>query len=550
MEQRKHIVCTFRTNSIHVLLHLVVYNSELIPESLQFYDTAEEPMRESFTTEETGQWGNRNHSISLSVERLVELWPPYPPRPTTVLTDVQATADTVRRLIGQVRNAGGSMRAYGGGLSLSAVATSPHLMVNTRHLTLKYPIDYGCMDSKSSYHYSNLFYFQCGTLLPEVYRYLEGRGRTLPTSGTCTNQTLGGAVSTGTHASAHHFGSVSDAVVAIHVITGPEPDDVLWLERATLPAVTHNFADRIGARLVRNDDLFNTALISFGSCGFVMGFLVNTIPLHKIKAVRRTIFVGSGLDHILQTLDFDALHTFIPSVNSTSVNDVTFVVNPHNSNGTVHCTVMERVELNTATIPAPANTDIRPGTNMLGVVGLVGNTSPELIPQSLHTLLDKSYKDVGPFVDTPVATYRQPTVFGMATSTEVGIPLQHTAAVLHLLRTIGTPLLNYAGIFAIRYIKQTRAFLGMAQFPITAVIELPGVKCQGTHDFHKAVFHALKSASVPFTFHWGMEMPEGPEALVHYGANKERWIKARRELLGSNRTLFDNDVTRALGLSD
>ena len=63
--------------------------------------------------------------------------------------------------------------------------------------------------------------FGAATPLQEVYDVLSREGRMLPSSpGVIAEQTLGGALATGTHGQGLHQGSIADAATAVRVVTG------------------------------------------------------------------------------------------------------------------------------------------------------------------------------------------------------------------------------------------------------------------------------------------------------------------------------------------
>ena len=65
------------------------------------------------------------------------------------------------------------------------------------------------------------------------------------------------------------------------------------------------------------------------------------------------------------------------------------------------------------------------------------------------------------------------------------------------------------GIFAMRFVKQTKATLGFTKFPITCVIEIDGVlwkktkKIMSLTEYCRRLIETLKENNIPFTIHWG-----------------------------------------------
>jgi hypothetical protein len=90
---------------------------------------------------------------------------------------------------------------------------------------------------------------------------------------------MAGAISTGTHNAAIHVGSMQDTVKGIHLVI---LNETVFLQRSSDPVVTDLYRMDIGAdRVWSDDDLFNAALVNFGTFGIIHGFLILTEPLCK-----------------------------------------------------------------------------------------------------------------------------------------------------------------------------------------------------------------------------------------------------------------------------
>ena len=102
-------------------------------------------------------------------------------------------------------------------------------------------------------------------------------------------QTIAGAISTGVHGSAIDVGSIQDGVVGISLIIGTGPNDLVYIERASKPAFNDGFAASINSRVIRNDDLFNAALVSLGSFGVIHGVVIEAEDIYLLKRYVRKI---------------------------------------------------------------------------------------------------------------------------------------------------------------------------------------------------------------------------------------------------------------------
>ena len=72
-----------------------------------------------------------------------------------------------------------------------------------------------------------------------------------------------------------------DFVVGLHIATGS--GRTLWIERASKPVLSEDFAAKIGADLIRDDDIFNAAVVSFGTFGIIAAVAVETAPVYQLE---------------------------------------------------------------------------------------------------------------------------------------------------------------------------------------------------------------------------------------------------------------------------
>ena len=136
----------------------------------------------------------------------------------------------------------------------------------------------------------NTFLFaQCGNRIRDLNILCYDSGRSLMTTGASDGQTIGGCIGTGVHGSAINVGCIQDTVYGLHIITGTEAEDSIYLEAETNPIANQAFADKINARLIRDNDLFNAALVGLGAFGYVHGVVVKTAPAFTLFNYTRKI---------------------------------------------------------------------------------------------------------------------------------------------------------------------------------------------------------------------------------------------------------------------
>ena len=132
--------------------------------------------------------------------------------------------------------------------------------------------------------------------------------RSLFTSGAANGQTIVGATSCGTHGSALDFGALHDHIVAIHLVASGNSH--FWIERKSRPVMTAAWVKQLGATLKRDDDdLFNAAVVSFGSFGIIQAVVIETVPRYLLKTQPGNEKLDEELWKAIGALDFTA-HPF------------------------------------------------------------------------------------------------------------------------------------------------------------------------------------------------------------------------------------------------
>jgi len=222
---------------------------------------------------ERRRWQNKHQTFTQPLERLYDVWNPQG-RPS--VAGLKATVAALQQLIADAIGAGKRLRALGSGWSFSRVAATEDWLLNTKPLNWVFPLSDRSVAENYAGAPDDLLFAQCGVAILELNNYLVGKGKSLKTSGASNGQTIAGALSTGTHGSALDVGGIPNYVVGLHLIVGP--DRHVWLERESYPVVTDAFADRLDTELIRDDTLFNAALVSFGSFGIIPRSLPSTLP--------------------------------------------------------------------------------------------------------------------------------------------------------------------------------------------------------------------------------------------------------------------------------
>jgi hypothetical protein len=464
----------------------------------------------------------------------------------------------LQSIVRQAQAAGKRVRAAGSGWSMCNVAFVQDYLVDTANLAALLigfaPVYVAATDQADS---ERFVFAQCGTQIKTLNAKLAQHGLALPTSGASNGQTIAGAMSTGTHGSANSVGAIPDYILGLHVVAEGGQD--YWIERASRPAMSDTFVSWLGAKLIRDDDLFLSAVVGFGSFGLIHAVAFKAEPLYV-------------LDLFVRQLDYEQV---IPAATMLDMRGLGLpggdalpfhfevVFNPY-KRGKVQGGAFVRVLDKRAYVapgPSPAPTDGTSihGRDLVSIAGVFSEIIPSCLPlvglpDFLQSQLSGAVHPTAPATvpALPGVAFGDSEPTGGGTSIEIGIPINRVADALKTIWSV-TDAHPFGAPVALRYVKSSDALLAFTFFPpITCTIEMPGVDSAAARSAHQAMFSAFNAAKIPHTFHWGQQAPHDfATILAGFGQGRvNRWLAARHNFLSAaGRRLFSNDLLDACGLS-
>ncbi len=471
-------------------------------------------------------------------------------------------ADEIRRLIKDSSDVGQGFRAYGSRWSLSSVAHNKDRMHFNGFMNLHIPLFAEDIHASSPFERENLFFFQCGNIIKELSKTLSDHGKSLKSSGASNGQTIVGAISTGVHGAALDTGSVQDYVVGLNIIIGPDPEDIVYIERHTNPALNDSFAHKIKARVIRNDGLFNAALVGLGSFGFIHGVVLEAEDKFLLKRYVAKIPKNIAL-HLSDNMDFENSSFKMNgeiNKNGKPLRPYHFkvFVNPYVNEGEYVAEIMYKKPYK---IPYPDPFPTIKTSVYRDLIYLLIKIS-ERWPKRIPYFVKKLKKAVLPPVDTEI-TGTLAEIFwdapyqGPAFACAFGVDHSNSSRALHVLTKLAKEEGPIPGMYAMRFVRKSDATLACTKFPITCMIEIDGVlwkkskKLMSLTEFSRRMIEVLKAANIPFTIHWGKNMDWKFPGLVDYmyGDNVRVWKSYRSALLSTEMAyVFSNDFLVSVGL--
>lgn len=462
---------------------------------------------------------------------------------------LKQVAQELEAVIQDARQQRKRIRALGSGWALTDIAVTDGWLINTKALN-------GCFEVGDIYFHDSyeeakqpyVVIAQCGMSIGELNVYLEdtrhsGLQRALKTAGVGAGQTVVGAISGNTHGSAVKFGSSPDFIVGIQLVNGSGTS--YWIERESNPVMNDQFTTKLGAITIRDDDVFNAALVSFGSFGVISAVAIETDPIYHLNFPTAREVDHESLTNKLRELSQIDLN------NPAEPYHYEFIFNAYDRQKMVLETVGTKV-------------DYEPELETLDPVWIVRDKRGFAIGDWVGSLfLGKRFlpwRWITPFMykayrkqalledvrNTPGRLFTATiSYFEGNTESALGVSIDDAPTVKDILSDV-IKRFNLLGVCQVRVVHPTQALLGFTYHtPKTVIFEI-GLKNNSRFArFEKALRDALRAANINYTFHWSKNSGINKEMLLEmYGTDRvNRWRAARDRVFNDDNSLknvFDN----------
>ncbi|KQC31343.1 FAD-binding protein [Flagellimonas eckloniae] len=432
------------------------------------------------------------------------------------------------------------LRAMGSGWSFTKVGVTEGGLIDTASLNFSFPLTQKYVHANYAHGPEDLYFVQCGTIIYEINNRLDAKNppRSIKASGASNGQTVAGALSTGTHGAAFNVGAIPDFVAGLHLVTGPNTH--IWLERASYPVASQEFVDWLGADLIQDDDLFNAALVSFGSFGFIHGVMIETEPQFLLTEHRvGNIPYDDTLKQAMKTLDFSGLQLPGTGQNGDMYHfEVLFNIHDFEANNPAKGAFLKYM-FKKPVVPHPPilrDDNFTYGDDLLGIISTVLDKLPGsglLIPAMVNAMFNLAFQPQAPVQGTVKEIFNYTKFRGKVASAAVGIAIEDSPKAVELIVEVNKQK-PFPGGLSLRYVKGTQATLGFTKFANTCVLEMDGVDGNKAREFYEAVWNKFEQEGVPYTLHWGkinFNLNENRVKNMYGPINVQSWIDARNQLL-------------------
>jgi hypothetical protein len=502
------------------------------------------PAQPTITPTNNKTWINRHNTFTQPIDNLFDI---ANGKTGVAINDYNATTAAIQTFIGKAIAQNKTIRALGGGWSFSKVAATDGWILNTKQLNMLFTVRSQSISTQYTGTQDQLLFAQCGNSIQELNTWLKNNNRSLKTSGASNGQTIIGLFSTCSHGSAIDFGSAEDFIVGLHIIVSPGKH--IWLEKASYPVANKSFTDKLQAELVQDDELFNAAVVSFGSFGFIHGALIETEKIYLLECYRQKIPIDNSLKHIMETLDFSNA-AFVPHGNERPFHFQS-VINQYDLPGGAYATIMYKRPFTAAYTPPVVDLNkAGPGDDVPAFLGKVTDLLPVVTHKIVSALVKQSYSLYSGVLGTSGEIFTNNNIRGKVLSTALGIPVNRVIEVNDMLIELNKIHGPFSGIFSYRYVKGSKATFAFTKFDPTCIIELDGIESAVTRNFYEVVWNELETKNIPYTFHWGKINNLNETKLKKmYGGSFDKWVKARNKILPpSSLKVFNSPMLHDWGL--
>ncbi|MEO1654670.1 MAG: FAD-binding protein, partial [Bacteroidota bacterium] len=355
------------------------------------------------------RWENKHQNFKQKLNKKASFKIQNPDSVTKSADRYRASTKNFQWLIQHAQANNLKMRALGSGWSFSKVGVTDGGIIDTKSLSLTFTVSEDHINDQYVGQKEDLLFCQCGIAIETLNVILEEKldpKRSLKASGASNGQSIVGAMSTGTHGSAFDVGSLQDFVVGLHLVVGANRH--VYIERSSYPVVNDGFKNWLGddTEWIRDDTVFNAALVCFGSFGFIHGVMIETEPIYLLQEERGMVQYDEALRECIDTLNFDLIEdklAFPANTSDKQLYHFEMVVNPHRfhigaSDNEVFLKTLYKKPYKSGYQKRPApDAKYTYGDDLLGLIQSVLDAMPRLshhyIPSLVNMLFPLAFTD-------------------------------------------------------------------------------------------------------------------------------------------------------------
>ncbi|MEP5611060.1 MAG: FAD-binding protein [Cyclobacteriaceae bacterium] len=184
-------------------------------------------------------------------------------------------------LVKLAENENKRIRAIGSGHSYSDVTLPEHYLVDLKRMNRLLPIDRKTINP--AFDNLNLVHVEAGMTIRRFNRKMDHQGLCVKNMGGLDDQTLGGAISTGTHGTGLNLPSFPGMVRSMILVTHEGRCLRIEPTNGLTNSLEHS---EHGVELVQNDKVFYSALVHLGCFGIMYSFVLELEDMYYLEETK------------------------------------------------------------------------------------------------------------------------------------------------------------------------------------------------------------------------------------------------------------------------
>ncbi|MEL7123195.1 MAG: FAD-binding protein, partial [Bacteroidota bacterium] len=182
------------------------------------------------------------------------------------------------------------VRAVGSGHSYSTVAVGSDYVVDLKNVNLVLPIKKKWLLDKQPLMFDDgqLLEIEAGISIQWLNKQLERKKLALINMGAVDDQTMAGAIATGTHGTGWNLPATPGMVRSITMVA--HQGKVYKIEPKSKPVTNPATYDHPTIELIQDDDIFNSALLGLGCMGLIYSYIIEVRKEYWLKETKTPAF--------------------------------------------------------------------------------------------------------------------------------------------------------------------------------------------------------------------------------------------------------------------
>ena len=390
---------------------------------------------------------------------------------------------------------------------------------------------------------------QCGNSIKDLNLYCVKARRSLPTSGASNGQTIAGAIGTGVNGSAINTGCVQDYVTGLHIVRGSGAGDSIFLEPKSSPVANDKFVKLINATLIRDDDLFYSALVGLGAFGYVHGVMLRTEPLFRLHNHIKKVDIKVAYDFTKNMTVKDTILA-IPGFSDHELYHMKFYINQYDYKDNVRAEIIyKRPEAIGARFFGKLLGYLKDFTLILGKAAI--SIDDDLVPILINKFLPKDGESESGFLNDIFGDTKNLRAGQFACA--IAVESKHAETLCQMMMDLFEQpnAKKIPSVFSFRFVKKSKAILAYTRYDMNCIIGIDGIQNKPTLKYQKFITDKLQGLGIPHTWHWGkVNFMDADFVKKMYGSSRDTWITKRKSFLTADiAKAFSSEYLEGLGLT-